>query len=99
MFSQAILHSAWRNEDTVSRKAYIMSWTAVEVPGFLETSRITNMRKYHAELRAELEMYKPERAHIVPAVFNHAISEYGHKEGGVYWEEMLLPDEPVASKL
>jgi hypothetical protein len=49
-----------------SRKAYIMSWTAADIPGFLETSRITNMRKYHAELRAELEMYKPERCATKP---------------------------------
>ena len=44
VFTQALLHSAWQNDDEVSRKAYIMSWTASTVPGFLETSRITNMR-------------------------------------------------------
>jgi hypothetical protein len=102
VFSQAILHSAWQNDDAVSRKAYIMSWTAASVPGFLETSRITAMKKYHEDLRLSLARpYKPERAHIISSVFKHGISEYGHK-GGEYWEEMLLPDNgttPSAAKL
>ena len=34
-----MLHSAWVNEDTVSRKAYIMTWMPAGVPGFLERSR------------------------------------------------------------
>ena len=34
--------------------------------------------KYHAELRDSLEVYKPERAHIVPKDFSHDISEYEH---------------------
>ena len=36
-----------------------------------------------------------DRAHIVPAVFKHGISEYGNKEGGEYWEEMWLPDDEL----
>ena len=40
------------------------------------------------------------RAHIVPAVFMHQISEYGNKEGGVFWEEMWLPDdEPPTARV
>ena len=34
VFSQALLHQATANEDTVSRKAHIMSWTAASVQGF-----------------------------------------------------------------
>lgn len=39
MFTYSMLHSAWANEDTVSRKAYIMTWMPAGVPGFLERSR------------------------------------------------------------
>ena len=28
-----------------------------------------------------------------------ATGRYGNKDGGVYWEEMLLPDEPADAKL
>ena len=34
--------------------------------------------KYHAELRESLDVYKPERAHIVPKHFSHDISECEH---------------------
>jgi hypothetical protein len=93
VFSQALLHQATANEDTVSRKAHIMSWTAASVPGFLATGRITGMRDYHAKIRAALLDYKPERAHLVPENFIHDISEYGNAPdlGGIYWEEMWLP--------
>ena len=97
-----MLHQAWQNDDAVSRKAYIMSWTAAAVPGFLETSRISAMREYHAKLRLSLARHLPQRAHIVPTEFAHGVSEYGHKPGGEHWDEMLLPDEdgaPSAARL
>ena len=82
---------AWINEDSVSRKAYIMTWMPAGVPGFLETSRITGMRKYHAQLRQALEARSPARAEIIAKDFVHGISEYGDKDGGEFWEEMFLP--------
>jgi hypothetical protein len=99
VFSQALLHEATANEDSVSRKAHIMSWTAASVPGFLATGRIEGMRDYHEKLRAKLLEYKPDRAHLVPESFMHDISEYGNAPTGEYWDEMFLPVEPQAAKL
>ena len=59
VFSQALLHQATANEDTVSRKAHIMSWTPASVPGFLATGRIEGMRTYHAAIRAKLLVSNP----------------------------------------
>jgi hypothetical protein len=99
VFSQALLHQATANEDTESRKGHIMSWTADTVPGFLATGRIDGMRSYHATIRQALAVNYPERAHIVPQDFMHAVSEYGNAPelGGEYWEEMFLPLPPVAA--
>lgn len=100
VFSQALLHQATANEDTESRKAHIMSWTADTVPGFLATGRIDNMRRYHATIRQALESNYPERAHIINKEFMHAVSEYGNAPelGGEYWPEMFLPLPAVAAE-
>ena len=97
-----MLHQSWANEDAVSRKAYIMTWTAAGVPGFLETGRIAGMRAYHTAFRAALQAARPERAHIFPADFIHGVSEYGHspEKGGEYWPEMFVPlPAPAAPRL
>ena len=39
VFTYSMLHSGWVNEDSVSRKAYIMTWMPAGVPGFLERTR------------------------------------------------------------
>lgn len=42
VFTYSMLHSGWVNEDSVSRKAYIMTWMPAGVPGFLERKRESN---------------------------------------------------------
>ena len=43
----------------------------------------------------------PWRADLALPIESHpcATGRYGNKDGGVYWEEMLLPDEPADAKL
>jgi ectoine hydroxylase-related dioxygenase (phytanoyl-CoA dioxygenase family) len=94
VFTYSMLHSGWVNEDSVARKAYIMTYMPAGVPGFLERNRIEGMRRYHARLREALEAQLPSRAHIVEKDFCHGVSEYGHNEGGDYWPEMFVPLPP-----
>ena len=36
---------------------------------------------------------------IASRLIRAQLGRYGNKDGGVYWEEMLLPDEPADAKL
>ena len=50
MFTQGCLHAGWHNEDTVPRKAFIMSWMAKGVPGGMDQGRIEGIRSIFPEV-------------------------------------------------
>jgi hypothetical protein len=89
VFTQACLHAAARNTaaDGVSRKAFIMSWLPVGVPGGAEPNRIAGLRAVYPEVRKRM---RPGREHLImdekamqEALF---VSTYEDK-----WPETFLP--------
>ena len=87
IFTQACLHAGWRNETAAARKGFIMSWIAAGVPGGMDESRISGIRKVYPEVRQRM---RPERRHVVMDVdggeFVHFVSSYEDK-----WPEIFLP--------
>jgi hypothetical protein len=61
------LHSAWQNEDTVSRKAMTTSWVAKGVSCGLPKNQREGVLEFFPKLRPKLQ---PERIHIVPEEFD-----------------------------
>lgn len=61
------LHSAWQNEDTVSRKAMATSWLPDGVSCGLPKNQRDGLMEFFPPLREKL---RPERKHIVPADFD-----------------------------
>lgn len=78
------LHSAWQNEDCVSRKAMGMSWIASGVPCGLPKNQRDELMAFFPQLRRKL---RPERAHIIPDNFDW-LFESGYEPK---WEETFLP--------
>jgi hypothetical protein len=78
------LHSAWQNEDSVSRKAMGTSWIASGVSCGMPKNQRDGMMEFFPKLRSKLS---PERKHIVPETFEwlHE-SNYEPK-----WPETFLP--------
>lgn len=78
------LHSAWQNEDSVSRKAMGTAWIASGVSCGMPKNQRDDMMEFFPKLRSRLS---PERAHIVPETFEwlHE-SNYEPK-----WPETFLP--------
>ena len=78
------LHSAWQNENTISRKAMGTSWVATGVSCGLPKNQRNAVMSFFPKLRNKL---RPERAHIVPDNFDWLFeSDYQPK-----WEETFLP--------
>eukprot|EP01051_Picozoa_sp_SAG22_P017829 SAG22_NODE_2845_length_2161_cov_3.238603_1_plen_216_part_00 len=87
----SVLHSAWHNPASTSRKSVIISWNDVGVPGGFEASRVDTMRELYPALR---EALPPERRHIAPTRCAHFVSSYEDR-----WEETfvdLAPEEQRA---
>jgi len=101
VFTQSMLHSAWHNADSVSRKGFILSWSAAGVPvGFVE-NRLKGIRTLFPVLREAVSRLQPGREHIVPTE-----EEFCHFETGYEprWEETFVPgktaeDRVVVAKL
>jgi hypothetical protein len=84
LLCSAGLHSAWQNEDTVSRKAMGTAWIPAGVPGGLPRNQIDDMKAFFPKLKRKL---RPERAHIVPDDFHWVLeTDYEPK-----WSETFLP--------
>ena len=78
------LHSAWQNENTISRKAMGTSWVATGISCGLPKNQRNAVMSFFPKLRNKL---RPERAHIVPDNFDWLFeSDYQPK-----WEETFLP--------
>ena len=78
------LHSAWQNENTISRKAMGTSWVATGVSCGLPKNQRDAVMSFFPKLRNKL---RPERVHIVPDNFDWLFeSDYQPK-----WEETFLP--------
>ena len=78
------LHSAWQNENTISRKAMGTSWVATGVSCGLPKNQRDAVMSFFPKLRNKLQ---PERVHIVPDNFDWLFeSDYQPK-----WEETFLP--------
>lgn len=58
VFTQACLHAGWHNDDSVPRKAFIMSWIAKGVPGGMEKSRIEGIRGIFPEVCIQCRLYR-----------------------------------------
>ena len=69
----SVLHSAWHNQLSHSRKSIIISWNDIAVPGGFEESRVETMTELYPVLRAALP---PSRRHIVPETCHHFVSSY-----------------------
>ena len=78
------LHSAWRNEDTVSRKVMLAYWGAAGVCCGLPKNQLDDMKAFFGHLRPKL---RPDRAHIVPDHFDWAF-ETNYEP---LWRETCLP--------
>jgi ectoine hydroxylase-related dioxygenase (phytanoyl-CoA dioxygenase family) len=78
------LHSAWQNEDTVSRKAMTTSWIPTGVRCGLPKNQRDGVMAFFPQLRKKL---RPDRVHIVPDHFDWLI-ESGYDEK---WEEAFGP--------
>ena len=78
------LHSAWQNENTISRKAMGTSWVATGVSCGLPKNQRDAVMSFFPKLRNKL---RPDRVHIVPDNFDWLFeSDYQPK-----WEETFLP--------
>ena len=78
------LHSAWQNENTISRKAMGTSWVATGVSCGLPKNQRDAVMSFLPKLRNKL---RPDRVHIVPDNFDWLFeSDYQPK-----WEETFLP--------
>ncbi|MFT5367024.1 MAG: hypothetical protein ACI8V2_001982 [Candidatus Latescibacterota bacterium] len=79
------LHSAWDNEDTVSRKAMTTSWVANGVSCGLPKNQRDDVLTFLPNLREKL---RPERTHIVPDNFDWLFeSNYEPK-----WPEIFVAE-------
>ena len=78
------LHSAWQNENTISRKAMGTSWVATGVSCGLPKNQRDAVMSFFPKLRNKL---RPERVHIVPDNFDW-LFESGYQPK---WEETFLP--------
>jgi hypothetical protein len=84
LLCSAGLHSAWENEDTVSRKAMGTAWVAAGVPCSLPKNQRDQVMEFFPKLKNKL---RPDRAHIVPDNFDWlSESDYEPK-----WPETFLP--------
>ena len=84
VFTQALLHSAWQNCDSVPRKALLTSWIGAGVTGALPTSQRDSVIERFPRLRERL---RPERRHLVPDTFDWLLeSDYEPK-----WPETFPP--------
>ena len=64
------LHSAWRNQDVVPRKAMGSSWAAATVPCGLPHNQLQGLRDFFPRLRARLPAH---RRHIVPELVDDSV--------------------------
>ena len=82
------LHSAWQNEDSVPRKAILISWVAAGLTCGLPKNQRDAVLEFLPRLQREL---RPERAHIVPDNFDWLFeSDYEPQ-----WPETFLPSHSV----
>lgn len=78
------LHSAWQNQDSVSRKGMGTAWIADGVRCGLPKNQRDGMMAFFPRLREKLA---PDRKHIVPQDFDWVVeSDYEPK-----WPETFLP--------
>ena len=78
------LHSAWNNEDMVSRKAILMCWVAAGVRCGLPKNQLDDMKVFFGHLQRKL---RPDRTHIVPHHFDW-VFETNYDP---VWQETCLP--------
>jgi hypothetical protein len=93
IFTQSMLHSAWHNSDTRSRKGFILSWMAADVPcGFVER-RCAGLRAMFPPLRRAVARLQPGREHIIysDAEFNHFVRGRFHRAIHAFRFDYNLP--------
>eukprot|EP01051_Picozoa_sp_SAG22_P001392 SAG22_NODE_54_length_23787_cov_12.917511_5_plen_355_part_00 len=91
IFTQSMLHSSWENTDTVSRKAFVISWCDTTVPiGWDSVAQLDTRREMYPKLRASIARLQPGREHVVQDQ-NHFVSSYEP-----HWETTFLPGKTAA---